>query len=131
MTISEDTATTFACLMGDVLRLRRFLVDPAEIEHRLTEHESVQVAKVVGVRDAAGATGAVGFVVLDGPAEPEELGAWCAKTLARFKVPSAIHVIDRMATTSGTNGSKIRAATLREWARQHHEAKTAPGHGSA
>lgn len=131
VTISEDAAITFACRMGDVLRLRGFLVDPAEIEHRLAEHESVQVAKVVGVRDAAGATEAVGFVVLDGPAEPEELRAWCAKSLARFKVPSAIHIIDRMPTTSGTNGSKIRAATLREWARQHHASGTTSGPGSA
>jgi fatty-acyl-CoA synthase len=60
-------------------------------------------------------------VVLDDsaePAEPEELRAWCAAALARFKVPAAIEVLDEMPTTSGTNGTKIKTATLREWARQ-------------
>jgi fatty-acyl-CoA synthase len=118
--LAEDGGIEYICRMGDVLRLRGFLVDPAEIEHRLAAHEGVGTAKVVGIRGADGSTQAVGFVV---PAEghapaPEALRAWCAETLARFKVPSAIHVIERMPTTSGTNGSKIRAATLREWAEQ-------------
>jgi fatty-acyl-CoA synthase len=46
----------------------------------------------------------------------EELRDWCAQALARFKVPACVHVIEEMPTTSGTNGTKIRAATLREWA---------------
>ncbi|MGH3518976.1 MAG: AMP-binding enzyme [Haloechinothrix sp.] len=122
-TITEDGAITYVCRMGDVLRLRGFLVDPAEIEHRLAEHEAVQVAKVVGIHGTGGGTKAIGFVVLDPErvAHPAALREWCAQTLARFKVPSAIHVIDEMPTTSGTNGTKIRAATLREWAQQHHD----------
>lgn len=120
--ITEDGAVEYVCRIGDVLRLRGFLVDPAEIEYRLADHPSVLTAKVVGVRDAEGATIAIGFVVL----EPEkavtgqELREWCAEALARFKVPVMVHVIDEMPTTSGTNGTKIRAATLREWAQQRH-----------
>ncbi|MGH3950392.1 MAG: AMP-binding protein [Pseudonocardiaceae bacterium] len=122
-TIDQDGAITYINRMGDVLRLRGFLVDPAEIEHRLAEHEAVQVAKVVGIRGTDGATVAIGFVVLDPEptTDPAALRAWCARTLARFKVPSAIHVIDEMPTTTGTNGTKIRAAILREWAQQHHD----------
>jgi acyl-CoA synthetase (AMP-forming)/AMP-acid ligase II len=111
----------YVCRMGDVLRLSGFLVDPAEIERRLAGHAAVGTAKVVGTRAADGSTVAVGFVVLDDsaePAEPEELRAWCAAALARFKVPAAIEVLDEMPTTSGTNGTKIKTATLREWARQ-------------
>ena len=65
---------------------------------------------------------AIGFVVPEpGHAVTEqELRTWCAQGLARFKVPAAIHLIDEMPTTSGTNGTKIRAATLREWAQQRH-----------
>jgi fatty-acyl-CoA synthase len=44
------------------------------------------------------------------------LRAWCDEALARFKVPHAVRVLEEMPTTSGTNGTKIRAATLREWA---------------
>jgi acyl-CoA synthetase (AMP-forming)/AMP-acid ligase II len=108
----------YICRMGDVLRLRGFLVDPAEIEHRLVSHGAVRSAKVVGVPGPEGGTLAVAFVVPEGSAEPgeEELQQWCAATLAKFKVPSQVHVIDQMPTTSGTNGTKIRAAALREMA---------------
>lgn len=123
--IDADGGVEYVCRMGDVLRLSGFLVAPAEIEARLAEHEAVEVAKVVGLRDATGNNRAVAFVVLTGgrTADPEELRAWCAATLARFKVPARVHVIEEMPTTSGTNGSKIRAATLREWAEEHEGAR--------
>ncbi|MER5437542.1 AMP-binding protein [Streptomyces sp. NPDC002790] len=117
-TIAEDGAVEYVCRMGDVLRLRGFLVDPAEIEQRLAAHPAVRTAKVVGARGPDGAPQAVAFVVLDTPTEPEGLREWCAQGLARFKVPAAVHVLDRMPTTSGTNGTKIRAAALREQAQQ-------------
>ncbi len=117
-------AFQFICRMGDVLRLRGFLVDPAEIEGRLVSHPAVRLAKVVGVPGpGGGGTVAVAFVVPEPSSEPgeEELKRWCAASLATFKVPTRVHVIDHMPTTSGTNGTKIRAAALRELAvlRQH------------
>lgn len=119
--IDDDGAITFICRMGDALRLRGFLVDPAEIEQRLTEHQAVRTAKVVGVRGAEGDE-AVAFVVADGEVSGEALRQWCARTLAAFKVPVAVHVIDEMPVTSGTNGTKIKAQTLREWALREREA---------
>jgi fatty-acyl-CoA synthase len=119
--IDEDGAITFICRMGDVLRLRGFLVDPAEIERRLAEHDAVVTAKVVGVRGDEGDE-AVGFVVAEGDVDGEALREWCGQTLAKFKVPVQIHVIDEMPTTSGTNGTKIKAAALREWAQREREA---------
>lgn len=118
--LHEDGSFTYVCRMGDVLRLRGFLVEPAEIEVRLAAHEAVETAKVVGVRDGDGATQAVAFVVLrpGGAAEPDELRSWCAEALAAFKVPAAVHVVDEMPTTTGTNGIKIRTSVLREWAQQ-------------
>lgn len=108
----------YVCRMGDVLRLRGFLVDPSEIEMRLSAHPEVQVSKVVGIEDPRGGTIAVAFVVAHGNAEPDEqvLRQWCAATLAKFKVPARVHMIQEMPTTSGTNGTKIRAAALREMA---------------
>lgn len=118
--IGADGGVEYVCRMGDVLRLSGFLVAPAEIEVRLAEHAAVDVAKVVGVRDAGGNTRAIAFVVpAEGAAaDPGALRDWCAAGLAKFKVPSEVRIIDEMPTTSGTNGSKIRAATLREWAAQ-------------
>jgi acyl-CoA synthetase (AMP-forming)/AMP-acid ligase II len=114
----EEGAFTYICRMGDALRLRGFLVDPAEIELRLAAHPGVHTAKVVGVPGPDGATVAVGFATPDGPhpPTPDELRGWCAAELAAFKVPQVVHVIAEMPTTTGTNGTKIKAATLREWA---------------
>ncbi|MDQ0380493.1 AMP-binding protein [Amycolatopsis thermophila] len=108
----------YLCRIGDVLRLRGFLVDPSEIEARLAAHPGVAMTKVVGVPGRGGGTIAVAFVVPYGPTPPaeDELRQWCAQTLAKFKVPSRIRLIDEMPTTSGTNGTKIRAAALRELA---------------
>jgi fatty-acyl-CoA synthase len=114
----EEGAFSYICRMGDALRLRGFLVDPAEIELRLAAHPGVHTAKVVGVSGPDGATTAIAFVTPDGPDRPapDELRAWCAAELAAFKVPATVHVIAEMPTTTGTNGTKIKAATLREWA---------------
>jgi fatty-acyl-CoA synthase len=113
-----DGAVEYVCRMGDVLRLSGFLVAPAEIELRLAAHDDVVTAKVVGARSPQGVPQAVGFVVLaDGAtATPDDLREWCGAALARFKVPARVEVVEAMPTTSGTNGTKIRAATLREWA---------------
>lgn len=122
--VRADGSFEFVCRMGDALRLRGFLVDPAEIEHRLAEHEAVLSAKVVGTPGLDGQTRAIGFAVVHDIVEPDELRAWCATTLAKFKVPEVIYILDEMPTTSGTNGTKIKTATLREWARQWTSAAT-------
>jgi fatty-acyl-CoA synthase len=114
--LAPDGSIEFTCRMGDVLRLRGFLVDPAEIERRLLAHPAVQVARVVGVPSADGETRAVAFAVTSG--DTGDLRAWCGETLARFKVPDVVRIVGEMPTTSGTNGTKIRTATLREWARE-------------
>ncbi|WP_308282831.1 AMP-binding protein [Pseudonocardia nigra] len=120
----DDGAFAYVCRMGDALRLRGFLVDPAEIEFRLAAHPGVHTAKVVGIEGTDGGTRAIAFVVAEPAADPgpDELREWCAAALARFKVPDAVHVVPEMPTTSGTNGAKIRAATLREWARERRGA---------
>jgi acyl-CoA synthetase (AMP-forming)/AMP-acid ligase II len=116
-TARPDGSFVYLNRIGDSLRLKGFLVDPAEIEVRLAEHPDVGRTKVVGIT-VSGETRAIAFVE---PAEgatpdPAVLRDWCAATLARFKVPETVHVIPEMPTTVGTNGSKIRAAALRELA---------------
>lgn len=114
----DEGAFVYVCRHGDALRLRGFLVDPAEIELRLAAHPDVATAKVVGVAGADGATRAVGFVVPTAGRTPsgDDLVAWCRDALAGFKVPAAVHVVEAMPTTSGTNGTKIKAEELRRWA---------------
>lgn len=116
--LTDDGGFEYVCRAGDVLRLKGFLVEPAEVEARLAAHPAVDVAKVVGSKDATEEPVAVGFVTMvkGTEATEAELIGWCKDALARFKVPHRIVIIDEMPTTAGTNGSKIKAAVLREWA---------------
>lgn len=119
--IDDAGSFVYVCRIGDVLRLKGFLVEPAEIEARLADHGRVHTAKVVGAQSTDGATRAIAFVTLHDdapPVTPAELSDWCKQTLARFKVPAEIRIIDEMPTTVGTNGTKIKATVLREWAAQ-------------
>ena len=125
-TLNGDGTIQYTCRLGDALRLRGFLVEPAEIESRLIAHSDVSAVKVVGLRTSTGETEAVGFVVLSDGSQTtaEELRAWCAQSLAAFKVPSTIHLVADMPTTQGTNGSKIRVAALRELAQELNTKET-------
>ena len=101
----------YRCRAGDALRLRGFLVEPAEIESFLLEQDGVDGAKVVGAEGVA-----VAFVTLrpDATVTGEELRDRCRGALAAFKVPARIEVLAEFPVTTGTNGTKIRAAALRE-----------------
>ncbi|QEC47050.1 AMP-binding protein [Baekduia soli] len=114
----EGADFVYTCRAGDALRLRGFLVEPAEIERFLASHESVDVAKVVGVRAGTGEDLAVAYVTARAGAVLEEdaLRAFATERLAPFKVPARINVIDAFPVTVGTNGTKIRTAELRRWA---------------
>ena len=116
----DERTYAYICRIGDVLRLKGFMVDPAEIEMHLAEHPEVVVAKVVGRPDAAGETEAVAFVVTTHGATVtgEDLREHVRADLARYKVPTEVRIVDDMPTTAGTNGRKIRTVTLREWATQ-------------
>ncbi|MBM6591360.1 AMP-binding protein [Brevibacterium sp. RIT 803] len=108
----------YVCRMGDVIRLRGFLVDPAEIELHLITHPEVEIVKVVGRNSEAGAPEVVAFVqpVPGTNPDPAEIRAYCKERLASFKIPTEVRLVETMPVTAGTNGSKIKAAVLREWA---------------
>ena len=111
----------YLCRIGDALRLRGFLVEPAEIERFLMDQPGVETAKVVAVPDEDGAQVVVAFVTATGDdagatMSAEALLSETKLRLAAFKVPKLIRVVPEMPVTSGTNGTKIRTAVLRDWA---------------
>jgi fatty-acyl-CoA synthase len=118
--LAERGSFVYVCRAGDALRLRGFLVEPAEIERFLASHPDVATAKVVGVPSSEGSDLAVAYVQLTagGQASSDSLVAFCRERLAPFKVPAHINVIDEFPVTTGTNGTKIRTAELRRWAEQ-------------
>ena len=119
--------------LGDSLRLRGYLVHPAEIEHALMRHPAVALAQVVGVAVPGVGDQAVAFVVLQ-PAGPGGAGApadlpagppaalpaalrdHCRQTMAAYKVPQQVVVLAVMPTIDGPNGVKIQKRVLREMA---------------
>jgi len=104
--------------MKDSLRLRGYLVDPAEIESFLVTHKGVEAAQVVGVHREGRGDVAVAFV-RPRPGEDcseEELIGFCGAGIANYKVPSRIVFIEQFPEVSGPNGVKIQKNKLRDLA---------------
>ena len=121
--LTVDGGFEFLARLGDSLRLRGFLVDPAEIEHRLEQHSAVELAQVVGAERPGRGQVAVAFVRLghgvdsgeaSGHELEAELRAHCAAGIADFKVPARIVAVDDFPAVDGPNGRKILKRELRE-----------------
>jgi O-succinylbenzoic acid--CoA ligase len=76
-------------------------VAPLEVEQALLAHPAVVDAGVAGLPDPEWGEVVTAFVVLREPAASEELRAWCRDRLAAFKVPKAIHRVERLPRNSG------------------------------
>jgi fatty-acyl-CoA synthase len=74
-------------------------VYPAEVEAALHEHPLVADAAVVGVPDERWGEVGLAFVVADGIGE-DELIAFCAERLARFKVPRGVRFVGEIPRNS-------------------------------
>jgi acyl-CoA synthetase (AMP-forming)/AMP-acid ligase II len=124
---SGDLATargerfTYLARMGDSLRLRGFLVNPAEIEACLMQYQGVTGAQVVGVQRPGLGDQAVAYVVLTSvnaaQGIEDRLIAHCRAQMASYKVPVYVKVLTEFPTLSGPNGVKIQKRVLREQAR--------------
>lgn len=116
--LTPDGGFEFLARLGDSLRLRGFLVDPAEIEQRLERHPAVELAQVVGADDPRPGRGqvAVAFVrlVAGADVDEDELREHCAAGIADLKVPARIVVVDEFPAVDGPNGRKIRKTELRD-----------------
>lgn len=108
----------FLSRMDDALRLSGYLVNPGEIEAVVNEHPAVRVSQVVGIEDARGLR-PVAFVVPASGAAFDEAAiiAYCARRIARYKVPARVFPVDAFPVTPSANGDKVQKAWLREMAR--------------
>jgi fatty-acyl-CoA synthase len=103
-------------------------IAPKEIEDRLREHAAVADAYVYGVPDAFFGETVAAAVRLKpdnseggSSATGEQLIAWCADTLARFKVPKYVRFVSEFPMTAS---GKIQKYKLRE---EHQRQLSADG----
>ena len=98
-------------------------IAPKEIEDRLREHPSVADAYVYGVPDDFFGEAVAAAVRPKADVRPtaEELIGWCADTMAKFKIPRYVRLVDGFPMTAS---GKIQKYKLR----QEHEQllKTSP-----
>src|SRR5262249_39534499 len=85
-------------------------IAPKEIEDRLREHDAVADAYVYGVSDSFfGEAVAVAVRLREGSrATGEELTAWCADTLAKFKVPRYMRFVTGFPMTASGKVQKYK-----------------------
>ena len=126
----EGAGFVYLARMGDSLRLRGYLVNPAEIENCLVQHASVGGAQVVGVKRPGAGDIAIAYVIKADAADamtPDEatLLAHCRERMAAYKVPRRIVIIDAFPILNGPNGNKIQKRVMREWASELIEAQAA------
>jgi acyl-coenzyme A synthetase/AMP-(fatty) acid ligase len=113
---NPDGSFVFLTRLKDSLRIRGYLVDPAEVEEHLLRHPSVALAQVVGVPSETEGDVPVAFVQLapGAPAGAEDLLAYCREGIAGYKVPRTISLLNEFPTVVGPNGVKIQRHRLRE-----------------
>ena len=86
-------------------------IAPKEIEDRLREHPAVADASVYGVPDAFFGETVAAAVRVNEPVSAEDLIAFCAGTLAKFKVPKHVRFVTEFPMTAS---GKIQKYKLRE-----------------
>jgi len=112
---------TFCGRSDDVFKVSGRWVSPYEIESALITHPQVLEAAVIGRKDEHGLIHADAWVVLKELAIPgeqmaEDLGHFCETILPRFKLPSQIHVVDKLpkTATGKIQRYKLRVATAHQ-----------------
>jgi long-chain acyl-CoA synthetase len=82
----------------DLIIVSGFNVYPAEVEEALLEHPDVAEAAVVGESNPRTGEAIVGFVVPEPGATPgpDALLAHCARSLARYKCPTRVEIVDAL-----------------------------------
>jgi long-chain acyl-CoA synthetase len=82
----------------DLVIVSGFNVYPAEVEEVLLGHPDIAEAAVVGAPDPRTGEAIVAFVVAEPGHEPDpgELLAHCARSLARYKCPTRVEVVEAL-----------------------------------
>lgn len=99
----------------DVIFVKGFNVFPREVEETLMSHPSITGACVVGRADERAGEVPVAFVTLQETVDVADLFAFCGETLADYKMPQDIMVLDALPMTPA---AKVDRTELRRRAKE-------------
>ncbi|MER5673727.1 acyl-CoA synthetase [Pseudonocardia alni] len=94
--IDADGYLTVVDRIKDVINTGGVLVASREVEDVLFRHPAVAEAAVIGMPDPRWVEAVTAFVVANGPVEPEDLIAHARASLAGFKVPKRVHLVEEL-----------------------------------
>jgi long-chain acyl-CoA synthetase len=94
----DDGALSLVDRAKDLVIVSGFNVYPAEVEEALIEHPDVAEVAVVGEPDPRTSEAIVAFVVPEAGTrpDPEALLAHCSRSLARYKCPTRVEIVDAL-----------------------------------
>lgn len=106
--VDDDGNLTLVDRSKDLIIVSGFNVYPAEVEDVLIAHPAVVGCAVVGVPHPYSGEAVKAYVVVDGsvPVEEDEIIAWCADRLARYKCPEKVMFVDEL--PRGLSGKVLR-----------------------
>lgn len=108
--VNDDGFVFLVDRAKDLIIVSGFNVYPAEVEDVLIEHPAVNEVAVIGVAHPYSGEAVKAYVVLeDGmSAEEDDLIAWTAERLARYKCPNKVMFVDEL--PQGLAGKVLRRA---------------------
>jgi len=107
--IDELGRITIVDRKKDMVNVGGYNVFPREIDEVLFAHPDIQEAAAIGVPDSHRGEAIQAFVVLADGVNPtsEELLDYCQGKLAKFKVPSEIHIVESLPKTPAAKIDKL------------------------
>ena len=108
-TIDEEGRITIVDRKKDMVNVGGYNVFPREIDEVLFAHPGIQEAASIGVPDSHRDETILAFVVTtEGAAiSADEIIDYCAEKLAKFKVPTAVRIVDSLPKTPAAKIDKI------------------------
>ncbi len=114
--LDPDGCLHFAGRLKDVIKTAGVNVAAAEVEEALAKHPAVKAAHVVGVSHPTRGENVAAFVVAQAGAtpDPSTLAEFVRASLASYKVPRHVFVIDESAVPRTATGKIEKPALRRE-----------------
>lgn len=118
--MGDDGALRYLGRTDDMMNAGGVRVSPIEVEHAMNAHPAIQESAAAELRLKAD-TSVIGcFYVADQDLDLEELSAFAADRLARYKCPRLFRRVE--ALPKGGNGKILRRALRQTWETEHGQA---------